>query len=72
MLRILADRITERPPQGLKSPIASSVTAPRSLPSGSAPGYHFTRATDAEAGQCYLVRQLEVLGNKVTLEPAAA
>ena len=35
-------------------------------------GDHFTRATDAEARQRYLVRQLEALGHKVTLEPAAA
>src|SRR6185312_4362169 len=35
-------------------------------------GDHFTRATDAEARERYLVRQLEALGHKVTLEPAAA
>ena len=35
-------------------------------------GDHFTRATEAEARQRYLVRQLEALGHKVTLEPAAA
>ena len=35
-------------------------------------GDHFTRHTDAEARKHYLVRQLEALGHKVTIEPAAA
>jgi hypothetical protein len=35
-------------------------------------GDHFTRATDAEFRQRYLVRQLEALGHKVTIEPAVA
>lgn len=32
---------------------------------------YFERRTDAEARQRQLVRQLEALGHKVTLEPAA-
>ena len=33
---------------------------------------HFTRNADPEARKHYLIRQLEALGHKVTLEPAAA
>ena len=33
---------------------------------------HFTRNADPEARTRYLVRQLEALGHKVTVEPAAA
>jgi hypothetical protein len=32
---------------------------------------YFDRCTDAQARQRHLVRQLEALGHKVTLEPAA-
>jgi hypothetical protein len=34
-------------------------------------GDYFTRRTDAEARKRYLIRQLEELGTKVTVEPAA-
>ena len=33
---------------------------------------HFTRNADPEARKRYLIRQLEALGHKVTVEPAAA
>ncbi len=33
---------------------------------------HFTRNADPEARARYLVRQLEALGHKVSVEPAAA
>ena len=33
---------------------------------------HFTRNADPEARKHYLIRQLEALGHKVTVEPAAA
>ena len=33
---------------------------------------HFSRHTDPEPRKRYLVRQLEALGQKVTLEPAVA
>jgi transposase len=33
---------------------------------------HFVRQTDAEARKRHLIRQLEALGHKVTVEPAAA
>jgi hypothetical protein len=32
---------------------------------------YFERRTDTEARQRYLIRQLESLGHRVTLEPAA-
>jgi transposase len=35
-------------------------------------GDHFARYSDTEARQRYLIRQLEALGNKVTIEPTAA
>jgi transposase len=35
-------------------------------------GEHFVRYTDAEARKRHLIRQLESLGHKVTVEPAAA
>jgi hypothetical protein len=34
-------------------------------------GDYFARRTDVEAHERYLIRQLEELGTKVTLEPAA-
>lgn len=35
-------------------------------------GDHFARRNDSEARKRYLIRQLEALGNKVTIEPTAA